>query len=104
MTVALQKYIVELSQVQPIDGSFTFSIAMHMDLNTDKWEYQDRNPHAYCGQSLDSLAEYNAYLKGKTADDRDLLISERARKFSRKMRRKIRSAGCKPTEGVSLCE
>lgn len=80
MTVALQKYIVELSQVQPIDGSFILHSNAYSC--TDKWEYQDRNPHAYCGQSLDSLwQEYNAYLKGKTADDRDLLISERARKF-----------------------
>lgn len=80
MTVALQKYIVELSQVQPIDGSFILHSNAYSCV--DRWGYQDRNPHAYCGQKLESLwPEYNAYLKGRPDEDKDLLISERAQKF-----------------------
>ena len=79
MTVALQKYIVELSQVQPIDGSFILHSNAYSCVG--KWAYQDRNPHAYCGQRLESLwAEYNKYLT-VPSDVRDMLISEQARRF-----------------------
>ena len=79
MTVALQKYIVELSQVQPIDGSFILHSNAYSCVG--KWVYQDRNPHAYCGQRLESLwVEYNKYLT-VPSDARDMLISEQARRF-----------------------
>lgn len=78
MSVALQKYIVELSEVQPIDGSFILHSNAYCCVG--RWDYQDCNPHAYCGQNLEKLwRDYSAYLQ--TDPDKNMLISERASRF-----------------------
>ena len=78
MSVALQKYIVELSEVQPIDGSFILHSNAYCCAG--RWDYRDCNPHAYCGQNLEKLwRDYSAYLQ--TDPDKNMLISERASRF-----------------------